>query len=1178
MNLGRAGHSDFSPELRDKEDWNVGILRTLELHPDVVAFAVDPVTSILAIGTLGGTIRIFGAPGVDTTLTLQGSAPVKFLQLSSNLLKLVCVDENDRFYLWDLTSFGQIKLEVSTRFDRPITCLVLSPSHTHALIGLETGTIKAYDLLCRRHSPYSIPNAWELYEQKKLTDGLTAYPDPSSNIPVDMVIHPRNLDLLFVAYGGGVVLIDLKERNTLRAYELIVPAGAPGGAGYLTPDLLTHRQPPVTSISVHPAGHFFVVGYGDGSIAFWAVEDEERPLLVRTLDDLDVNLVDGHKLEEYLPEGSKSKNTGSFSPREAIFKLSWSGYPNSMDPRGGTTSLVILGGQFNGDPSGINVLSLPAFNPPEPPVAASARNEGLHPHFRQAMRDSLELLDAYFYETPGLTQDYLLIPRDSPHFNGTWDPKAILLLYEAEEHSRAIDAYQFPPPSFQAPPEDSKAPSTQSTTEDTSTDSLSEDLAATLKSMSITNDPKPLSIPSALWSGPNAVVNAALTTVDRIAYEQLIRDVENWSEELVFVGGMAAPDENILKDIKYAKFEQNRILITHHRDLTVRFQDVSVQLLIPTSTSPLTSPFPRPLPTLRIDVLSLVGSPSVTAHVPPAFINDVRISDVVFANEGLEVAVVLSSGDTFIFKLKDGAQATIAERKLQDDRLVFLENVHVAEGLRFRPFLMIKSSGTPATAYALADVGFFAVSYADGSLLIVDMRGPNVVLHIDGDAHQKKHRLSLLHKPSSSDPVASLTWTICALSKDPIPRIRLIAVHSSGATNIYTLHRSPSGAWFIPSSASSSHASLTPDMPISHEVDETDTLAAPLRRGVFVLDAQSGATCKADRSRLADSLNQISQPDSIISAERSGSRSPTRRDRTSRGSRSSFESLEVGPKCFLVVAGVKGVRCFEDLGEGKTAKAEWGKTVVNAVQIVEKNGSYAFVAFTDKHEALVYSLPNLEQLHTLEFAAVSPLAPSPDITGDFITSTPLITRAPSSPTSSSQQPPAQPSPIRRLHLHTLFNQRRGYHTPLVSLVERQDGSGVHSVPAQPQPVSVGPAGLLAWLGGLVGQGAVNGAQIDALLAGPDRPVPEANAARDAAQRGSTYVEWKEDDKAKSAATSAAQAQSSLYNRLHSALAERGDMLGDLEDRFNSLEEGSKSMVTQAKRLAAKQTAKSWLPF
>ena len=68
-------------------------------------------------------------------------------------------------------------------------------------------------------------------------------------------------------------------------------------------------------------------------------------------------------------------------------------------------------------------------------------------------------------------------------------------------------------------------------------------------------------------------------------------------------------------------------------------------------------------------------------------------------------------------------------------------------------------------------------------------------------------------------------------------------------------------------------------------------------------------------------------------------------------------------------------------------------------------------------------------------------------------------------------------------LDTLFDVRRGYYDPKISLTERRDGT-VQKVPPQPQPVSLGPAGILAGagalLGGLMGMGALTGAQIDSL--------------------------------------------------------------------------------------------------
>jgi len=47
--------------------------------------------------------------------------------------------------------------------------------------------------------------------------------------------------------------------------------------------------------------------------------------------------------------------------------------------------------------------------------------------------------------------------------------------------------------------------------------------------------------------------------------------------------------------------------------------------------------------------------------------------------------------------------------------------------------------------------------------------------------------------------------------------------------------------------------------------------------------------------------------------------------------------------------------------------------------------------------------------------------------------------------------------------------------------------------------------------------------------------------------------------------------------LNMALRKSREMLGNLETSVNSLEQGSKDMLAQAKLLAAKQTGKSWLP-
>jgi syntaxin-binding protein 5 len=292
----------------------------------------------------------------------------------------------------------------------------------------------------------------------------------------------------------------------------------------------------------------------DGSIAFWAVEDDEQPLMVRTLDEVDVHKVDGEKLEQYLPDDEDGPRLPNkhHEPREPIFKIAWSGYPNSYDPRGGETSLVILGGQFGHDPPGINVLWLPPFDPPAPPSVAT--NQSLHSFFRDAMRESLDPQSAYFYRTPGLAQDFLLMPRDSPHFAGTWNPTTILMLFEDGGKARAIEARQFPPLELLVSAQEASRSAGQAEeTEGDDRDALTQDLAVTLQSMTVNEEPKKLNLPPSLWSGSDAIIDASLFSLDRIAYETLSRFSEHGLGDLLLEGGISVPDENIAGTIKYAK-------------------------------------------------------------------------------------------------------------------------------------------------------------------------------------------------------------------------------------------------------------------------------------------------------------------------------------------------------------------------------------------------------------------------------------------------------------------------------------------------------------------------------------------------------------------------------------------------------------------------------------------------
>ncbi|KZT72869.1 hypothetical protein DAEQUDRAFT_663544 [Daedalea quercina L-15889] len=880
-------------------------------------------------------------------------------------------------------------------------------------------------------SPYAIPSdAWAQYEEKVQMSGMPVIHTPGSGQIVDVVIHPRDLNLLFVAYGGGIILTDL--------------------------DILLPRRPAVAALTVHPSGHVLAVGHADGTIAFWALEDEDHPLYLRTLDEEDdVFAVDVTKLEASLSSNDKSGATERRAEiREPIFKLAWSGFPNSNDPRGGDTVLTILGGLTPDSPQGLTTFLLPPLNPPAPPDAATSKmpsQSSLHPDVRTDMQGSLFPLDSHTYHMPSAVQDFLVIPRTSPHFSGTWDPHAILLLSDSAQDpaggTRVLDAYEFPPPAFIASLMVPSTPGAEDMNDPSA--ALGQELATTLESMALSSDPRQLRMPWAFWT----VAGSTLFKVDKEAYRRLKE--ETVDDALAMKGGKAWVDDTE-GQMKLMKFQPHHILATHDHELVIRFQDLSAQLLTSSFDSPMKSSFPNALPALTIELGPLLHDPSLRLSALPSSAASIRsahdihtadhgptaVHSIYLAPESLECVAVMNHGTVVLSRL-DAQDATTSPSDIADEELISLTHIPVRSKSRYRPFLGIRAGWGPVSACAMSDV-------------------------------------------------------------DSAPRIRLIAT-SSGSASIYTLSRSSSGTFTIP------------DPPVL-----VDAASHPLPYGSFVIDAKSGARVTADRQGLS----------AVIEAD---------------------SAQDAGRRVVWVSAGTRGARCVANVDGDKLGKVDWpGKmgTVV-AVDVVEKNGGCALVTFTDRGEALVYSLPFLEHMHTLQLPQTSLSHISADSTGDYLTHViDPITRI-----------------VHQTIYGTLFATRRvaPYTAPLVDFM-----TGHGSIPSQPAPVLLEPQTVIGSVLGYLGRGVTTGAEIDTLLAGPDRPEPPKSiydptgrvppASHDAMAKG-------KDSGAGASSVKAASAQmssgvSDLYNRLGSALAERGEMLGNLEEQFNSLEQGSKSMVEQ----------------
>jgi len=80
-----------------------------------------------------------------------------------------------------------------------------------------------------------------------------------------------------------------------------------------------------------------------------------------------------------------------------------------------------------------------------------------------------------------------------------------------------------------------------------------------------------------------------------------------------------------------------------------------------------------------------------------------------------------------------------------------------------------------------------------------------------------------------------------------------------------------------------------------------------------VLDAHTGAPCKADKAHLTAALDLEPSP----------------------------KAPEESVRCLLLIVGAKGARCLADFGNERVARVEWDHKVGNVVraQVIERNGT-----------------------------------------------------------------------------------------------------------------------------------------------------------------------------------------------------------------------------------------------
>ncbi|XP_036927153.1 syntaxin-binding protein 5 isoform X1 [Acanthopagrus latus] len=219
-------------------------------QPSSMAF--DPVQKILAIGTQSGALRLFGRAGVECYCQHESGAAVIQLQFLINEGALVSALADDSIHLWNLRQKIPAILH-SLKFNRErITYCHLPFQSKWLYIGTERGNIHIVNVESFTLSGYVI--MWN----KAIELSTKTHPGPVVHISD----NPMDEGKLLIGFECGVVVLwDLKCKKADYRYNY---------------DEAIH------SVDWHHEGKQFVCSHSDGTLTTWNVRAPAKPAQIIT--------------------------------------------------------------------------------------------------------------------------------------------------------------------------------------------------------------------------------------------------------------------------------------------------------------------------------------------------------------------------------------------------------------------------------------------------------------------------------------------------------------------------------------------------------------------------------------------------------------------------------------------------------------------------------------------------------------------------------------------------------------------------------------------------------------------------------------------------------------------------------------------------------------------------------
>ncbi|XP_041115367.1 syntaxin-binding protein 5-like isoform X11 [Polyodon spathula] len=214
------------------------------------ALAFDPVQKIVAIGTRTGGVRILGRPGVDCYCQHDSEAAVLHLQFPINEGALVTACADDTLHLWNLRQKRPAILH-SLKFNRERITFCHIPFQSKWLyVGTERGNTHVVNIESFILSGYII--MWN----KAIELATKTHPGPV----VHLSDSPRDEGKMLIGFESGtVVLWDLRTKK---------------------PDFRFYYDEAIHSISWHHEGKQFMCSHSDGSLTMWNLKNTAKPFQI----------------------------------------------------------------------------------------------------------------------------------------------------------------------------------------------------------------------------------------------------------------------------------------------------------------------------------------------------------------------------------------------------------------------------------------------------------------------------------------------------------------------------------------------------------------------------------------------------------------------------------------------------------------------------------------------------------------------------------------------------------------------------------------------------------------------------------------------------------------------------------------------------------------------------------